>query len=88
MNEQIIVRCKYRDYELVRAWALPTVLILQRGEWAVVGSSLRQFQVHETTRINFAENPEIAGIYDSDNNAWSLDKLYALLHTYCEELDA
>jgi hypothetical protein len=87
MNEQIIVKCKHRDYELIRAWALPTVLILQRGQWGKV-ASMRQFNVYETERIKFEDNPEIKGVYDAESTAWDLDKLFLLLHRYCDEVAA
>lgn len=86
MNERIIVKCKHKEYELVRAWALPTVLILQRGEWG--NGTVNQFNVFETERLLHSENEEVAEIFDQQTQSWDIDKLYALIHDCCEELDA
>jgi hypothetical protein len=87
MTERIIFRCKGKDYDLVRVWWLPSVLVLQRGEWGNA-DDVRQFLVHETERLQFGENPELLTIYDDATRAWDLDKVYALLHLWCEEMDA
>jgi len=86
LDERIMFKCKWKDYDLVRVWALPTALILQRGEWGTT-AEVSQFQVHETENLKFRDNPELAALYDHDTHAWDLDKVYALLHVWCEEMD-
>jgi hypothetical protein len=85
MNERIVIKCKSSHGRLARVNAMPAAIVIDFGKQNTIDD---QFYPVQSEQLHFDDFPELEGVYDHFSGAWNVDKLYALLHEWCEELDA